>query len=364
MKSRNQAYCCAALLLAAILLLSLASCGGGGANDGKPSPEPTPERTPEPTLEPAPEPTPDPVADALAQYRVIAGQAASYDYGADDPTGDYRYALVRMRTGYEVPALLLEQDTEFGISYVLVFQYEPDNGQVIRADGIMAEGVGSAGGYRGGLSAAGDGNGILSTEFSSGTGMGSTSRITLNGNSLRTDVLWEGNIFDPDPTGDEIGFLDIGWHDIADLSGLDSWTPGADATASPPKPAKPSGPETLPTDGDRIVFTGTIGTYTYDEVLALQGEEDPDPGPYNIEREFTFRLIVLDEPRTMRLMSGSGDGSREGTVSMIDVSSADGIEQYDGQHLIFSIDPSRTWWPSDVSLPLGEPRTSDVHVLS
>ena len=91
---------------------------------------------------------------------------------------------------------------------------------------------------------------------------------------------------------------------------------------------------------------------------------EPSPGPCNVEREFTFRLIVLDEPRTMILMSGSGDGSREGSVSMIDVSSADGIERYDGQRLIFSIDPSRTRWPSDVSLPLGESRTSDVLVLS
>ena len=368
MKIRNQAFRCAVLLMAASLLLSLAACGGGGTSaeepSQKPSTEQTPEPTPEPTPESTPEPTPDPITEALAQYRVIIGQAASYDYGADDPTGDYRYALVRMRAGSEVPALLLEQDTYFGISNVLVFQYEPDSGQVIRADGIMSEGVASAGGYRGGLAAAGDGNGILSTEFSSGTGMGSTSRITLDGNLLQTAVLWEGNIFeDTDQTGDEVGFVEIGWHDIADLSGLDSWTPGADVPAPRPEPTQPPTPATLPVDGNRIVFTGTIDSYTYDEVLALQGESDPNPGPYNVEREWIFHLIVLDTPQTMELLSGSGAGSRSGTVSLISIVDVAGIEQYDGQHLIFSIDPSWTMWPSDTSLPLGEPRTDDLHVL-
>ena len=181
----------------------------------EPSPEPTPAPTPKPT------PEPDPLADALAQYREIAGQAASYDYGDVDPTGDYRYALVQMGAGYEVPALLLEQDTYFGVSYVLVFQYEPDSGLTFRAGGTMSEGAASAGGYRGSLFAAGDGNGVLSTEFASGTGWGSTSRITLEGNSIWYSVLWEGYIFDDtDRTGEEIGFLEIDWHDITDLSVL------------------------------------------------------------------------------------------------------------------------------------------------
>ena len=192
----------------------------------EPTPGPAPEPTPEPTPNPTPEP--DPITDAMAQYRVIVGQAASYDYGAVDPTGTYRYALVQMRAGHKVPALLLEQDTDFGISNVLVFQYEPDSRRAFLADGTMSEGAASAGGYRGSLFAAGDGNGVLSTEFSSGTGMGSTSRITLDGSSLRSAVLWEGNIFDTNPIGEEVGFLEIDWHDVADISGLSRWAPDAD----------------------------------------------------------------------------------------------------------------------------------------
>ena len=118
--------------------------------------------------------------------------------------------------------------------------------------------------------------------------------------------------------------------------------------------------EPLTTDGDRIVFTGTINTYTYDEVLALQGVPDPDLGSSQYMAGYTIELIVLDEPQTMTLKTGDGQGYRSGTVSMIGTS---GYEQYDGQHLIFSIDPSRTYWPSGTDLPLGEPGTDDVRVL-
>ena len=293
---------------------------------------------------------------------MIVAQASAYDYGADDPTGDYRYSLARMRADSDIPALLLEQDTTFGISNVLVFQYEPDNGQAVQSDGTMSEGVAQAGGYRGSLSAAGDGNGILATEFSSGSGMGSTSRVTLNGNSLQSTTLWEGNVFeDTDPTSEEIGYLEIDWHDIADLSGLDSWTPPA-GEPSQPVPDQPEPDETtLPTDGDRIVFRGTLGAYSYNEVLALQGQSDPNPGSDMGE---TYYLIVLDEPQTMNLRSGDGLSSRDGEVHLVNITYAEGIAQYVGQSMAFSIDPERTYWPSDTSLPLGEPSTDDVHVLS
>ena len=108
------------------------------------------------------------------------------------------------------------------------------------------------------------------------------------------------------------------------------------------------------------MFTGTVNTYSHNEVLALQGISDPNPGSDSGE---TYRLIVLDTPQTMELMSGSGDGLRSGTVSIINVTYASGLEQYDGQNLIFSIEPTATYWPSDTSLPVGEPNTADVHVL-
>lgn len=128
------------------------------------------------------------------------------------------------------------------------------------------------------------------------------------------------------------------------------------------EPAQPEPDETaLPTDGDRIVLQGTIGTYTYNEVLALQGVSDPNAGYSDTSQ--TFRLIVLDTPQTVTAISGDELDSYSGEAQIINVSHARGLDQGDGQHLIFSIDPNAAWWPSDTSLPLGEPRADDIHVL-
>lgn len=360
------------LLMALSLFLTVLAGCGGQENDtaadqsSQQQAEESADTSPEVTDETAPEPEPDPEHDttpmalALEQYRSIVGQADTYDYGSvDDPTGVYRYALVRMALEDTVPALLLEQDTAFGISFVLVFRYDVDSGTVLQATGTLTEGVASAGGYRGSLSVAGDGNGLLSAEFSSGTGKGSTARVTLDGASLQSETIWEGIIGDgTDNTDAEIGYLEIDWHEITDLNGLDSWTPPAVAPSQRSSGEPGLAEAVLPADGDRIVFQGTLDAYSHSEVVALQGQGDPEA-----DRGETYYLIVLDAPQTMNLRSGDGQSSRDGEVHLVDVTYAEGIAQYAGQNLIFSIDPNQTHWPSDASLPLGEPRTDDVHIL-
>ena len=359
-----------ALLLALSLLLTvLSGCGEDDTATDQQQTEETASESPEATGEPAQdaadesasESEPDPVELALEQYRTVVGQADTYDYGSTDaPTGAYRYALVRMDPEDAVPVLLLEQDTTFGISSVLVFQYDTDGGTVLQTSGTLMEGVASAGGYRGSLSAAGDGNGLLSAEYSSGTGEGWTSRVTLDGAALQSETIWEGVLGDgTDNTDEEIGYLEIGWHETADLSGLDSWTPPAAVSVqTPASEPEPTG-TALPADGDRIVFRGTLNAYSHSEVVALQGQGDPEA-----DRGETYYLIVLDAPQTMTVTRGDGSGSRDGEVHLVDVTYAEGIAQYVGQNLVFSIDPARTYWPSDASLPLGEPRTDDIRVLS
>ena len=135
---------------------------------------------------------------------------------------------------------------------------------------------------------------------------------------------------------------------------LPRWTAGRRRPGYLSRAARPALPEAgqragLPTDGDRIVFTGTVGTYSYEEVIALQGCPDPN-APWSDSSQ-TFRLIVLDTPQEMELQSGDPVGSpRRDTVRVISVAYAEGLEQYDGQHLIFSIDPEATYWPSDTSM--------------
>ncbi len=335
--------------------------------------------TPEDRTEPEEPEEPDPVGEALEQYRIIISQADSYVYGEfhdeiNQPWRElvgYRYALVQMQPDDPVPTLLLERevmDTEISVSssYALVFQYDPDTKTVRQPAEAIADG-----GIRGGLSMAGDGDGMMSMSWSSGTGEAFVKRITLEGDSLNQDTYWTGQIFE---MPDSITFIDIEWHETGDPSALDSWT------APEPDETEPSGPDEsgmLPTDGDRIVLTGTVGTYDYDEIVALQGQPDPNIPYYDGEsqvesyfeymRNTTYRVIVLDTPQTLRIRPGGWSGEEDDYSShealLINLCYADGMEQYEGQHITFSIDPAATFWPSAADLPFGQPYTSDIHIL-
>ena len=290
---------------------------------------------------------------ALEQYRLIVSQADSYSYSPYPvtPTGSYRYALVQLETDDPVPTLLLSQEGDDYSDRVRLFQYDPDTDQVIQPEESLEEYSGG-GGYASGLSLQGDGMGLRLTEISGGTGSTDITRINLSNGSLVREKQWSGRM---DAIPQELSFIDIPWHDIADTAALDSWTP-ENGTTQPDGSSDSSadnGTEgELPTDGDRIVFTGTIDTYSYEEVIALQGCPDPN-APWSDPSQ-TFHLIVLDTPKEMELQSGDPVGApRSDTVRVISVAYAEGLEQYDGQHLTFSIDPEATYWPSDTSMPVG-----------
>lgn len=308
----------------------------------------------EPAAEPEePESPADPVTLALEQYRIIVSQADSYDYSSVGGATGYFYALVQMQPGDAVPTLLLEQDTENYLQYARVFQYDPENGTVHQPADSLMEGAASAGGFRGGLSMMGDGNGIQVFQMSSGSGQTYISRATLAGDALVQEDVWSGR-FDliPDAMNDSI---QIDWHDVSDLSALDSWTPNANAPA--PQPEQPAGADdALPTDGDRIVFRGVLDSYSYDEVVTLQGSPDPNAGWSDTSK--TFWLIIPEPEQSMNLCAGDGDGYWDDIVDMIDVSYTKGLDelkQYAGQEVVFSIDPNMTYWPSDTSMPVGRP---------
>lgn len=314
------------------------------------------------------------VEEALEQYRRIVNQADSYTYShySVTPTGNYRYALVRMQPADSVPTLLLLQEGDDYTNRVRVFQYDL-NTQTVRQPEEALEEYGGSGGYsKSGLTMEGDGNGIRLTEISGGTGDTEITRITLSGNLLHREKQWSGRM---DEIPDSLSYTEISWYDIKDTAALDSWTPGRGSVSKgsskavlsketvSSKEAVPSDEtdtETaLPEDGNRIVFKGTIDTYNYKEVIELQG--CPDPNGEWSDHNQTFRLIVLDTPQTMELQGV--DGPRSGEVRLIAVSYAEGLEKYDGQHQTFSIDPRATYWPSDTSMPVGQPSTNDVKVL-
>lgn len=302
------------------------------------------------------------IKQALEQYRLIVARADSYSYSpySVTPTGNYRYALIQLEPNDPVPTLLLSQEGANYSDRVRLFQYDPDTNQVIQPKESLEEYSGG-GGYNSGLSLQGDGMGLCLTEISGGTGSTNITRITLSNGSLVREKQWSGRM---DVIPKELSFTKISWHNITDTTALDSWTPVNKTTqqGSLSNSTADSTKSTLPTDGDRIVFTGTIDTYSYEKVIALQGCPDPN-APWSDSSQ-TFHLIVLDAPQEMKLQSGDPvSPPRSGMVRLISVAYAEGLDQYDGQHLTFSIDPNNTYWPSDTSMPVGQPGTRDVHVL-
>lgn len=364
----------AAVLLLALLLLP-AACGSNTAGDGeaaRKSGEDAQVKEELPEEAAAPEASGEALLarDMREKYRVVLDQASSYVYWPEsEPTGVYRYALVPMQTAHAFPGLLVEQQSGMGIGYIRVFQYDPESREVLQPEEVLLQGVGDAGGFRGSLSAAGDRNGVLASSFTSGSGEGSIQRTVVEGGSLVTRTLWEGNFFDEtNLPPEEPGEVEIVWYDLTDTAPLDAWT--ADPDFVPPAPGELSEeqPGELPADGDRIVFQGTLGLYYYDEIVRLQGCPDPNASAYgpNIRPPYSdtpCRLIVLDTPQRMTLQSGSPEGGmREDEVRLI-VVEADLPEEYNGQHLTFSLDPAEADWPTDVEVPVGQPYAYGIRVL-
>ena len=354
-------------------LLSAAVIGGGafgvasliGDREEEPEPEyvetiateASADTTPEPTEEPAEE-APSFIDLAMEQYTAVIRQAHTY-FVDNDPARTYLYALVQMQPDDPVPTLLLQLiaapglDTTYGVR---LFHYVPIGDTLLQPEEILC-GSFSGSSYRGGLSLQADGDGLMLTEWSPGTGDAWIQRVTLGGLSIlsgdiiRKEAQWEGRI---DMVPVEYQGIPIQWHDISEWSAAPA---EEDISAAEPAPAEVP----LPEDGDRIVFRGTIDSYTYEELLELPNQVDYNGGYQPGE---TFRIIILDEPMTMYLYQpGMGPEPVQRTVAMVDVTRAAGLDRFDGQYLIFSIDQENTWYPGDTSLPLGVPRTDDVHVL-
>ncbi|MBO4289844.1 MAG: hypothetical protein J5865_07080, partial [Lachnospiraceae bacterium] len=299
--------------------------------------------------------------EALAAYREILKKADSYEFDGpiDIEFDHYDYALVQMQTGDPVPTLLLSKCWGGYYYRARVFQYDPATKSVWQPEDRLAYGMMLMGGFRGGLSLEADGNGLLNSEFASGTGMGEYVRVTLENGKLRSELQWSGRL---DQSG-QPEYTEIEWHVITDDSGFENWggsgiDPGGVQTT---EAGAENGPQavTLPSDGSRIVFTGTVRRFTYDEVVELQGS--PDPNAAWNDHNQTYLLLVLDEPQEMKLHNGDEESLRPGTVSVIRLPET--LSGYTGTHHIFSIDPWKTYWPTDTSLPLGTPGTGDLKVL-
>ena len=317
---------------------------------------------------------PDPLAEALEAYRKILGQAESFNFGEDAvPDGTYVYALEQMHREDTVPTLLLCQNGKDYIDHIRIFYYDGASRTVLEPERVLTKGVAQIGGYRGGLAMMGDGNGMMVSEFGSMRGDMYISRAVRSGEQISLRLEYQGHLDDDDPYRGNA--REIVWYERSDPAGFEAYgeagegdTTEQDAVISADTEDALSRWIAKEEAAGRVVLAGTVNTYNYDEVVALQGQ--PDPNAQWSDKSWTYRIIVLDEPQ---MLSGHQDvDSVERKVSMILVGlrGSSGYElvpfadipaSFDGQHIIFSVSRDLSF-PSGTDLPLGQPMTRDVHL--
>lgn len=299
-----------------------------------------------------------PQAEALEQYKLIISNAAGYDYYNGDltSTGNYRYALVQLQKNDLVQTLLLAKELEEGVYNIRLFQYDPNTKSVYMPPDKIEEVKGGSGTFAF-VNMMANGNGIHWMSIVRGTGATDIYRVTLDGDVLRKELVYTGG-FDAE-LPDEFKSVEIEWHSTGDLSAIDRQLSSVDPSSTSPQQLPPateiqaSTQATIPTDGDRIVLTGTINDYDYNGVIEVQGEPDPNPSTNRTER---YVLFVLDKPQVMILEQGDGSGEKvSGIVRMIYIGPYSNLGQYYGKHVTVSVDPDEMMWPSDTRMPLGQP---------
>jgi RNA polymerase sigma factor, sigma-70 family len=307
-----------------------------------------------------------PQAEALEQYKLIISNAAGYDYyNGDFPLeGNYKYALVKLQENDSVQTLLLGAKTVRESYYIRVFRYDPGTKTVHQPAEVIDEGMVSRSVVTG-VNMMADGNGIHWISTARGDGETTLERVTLDGDVLRKELVYTGG-FDAELPA-EFKSVEIEWHSTQDLSAIDRQLSSLSQDSQVPQQLPPateiqvSTQATLPTDGDRIVLTGTINDYDYNGVIKVQGEPDPNGSTDRTERYIVF---VLDKPQVMNLEQGDDSGEkRSDEVRMIYLGPYSNLGQYYGKHITVSVDPDEMMWPSDTRMPLGQPSGS-IRVLN
>ena len=116
------------------------------------------------------------------------------------------------------------------------------------------------------------------------------------------------------------------------------------------------------------VFEGTLRVLSAKDLAALQGVDSRVAGG----DDGTYAVLVFDAQIQVSGMGADGSGTRRQGATMLGVanqskygSSGDinSWQAYDGKHIAVAAMPGDIVFPSDVSLPVGEPRTDKAKLL-
>ena len=174
-----------------------------------------------------------------------------------------------------MPTLLLAQETDTGNWYVRFFQYDPETDSVFQPEESLEEAPAEAG-----IMPVWPGR-QMETAFA-------LQRPTAEAVIPRSPALplrtghWFRNPSGPGKfteVPEALGLIEIKWTEVSFHGSGQSETAETGGNAEiEAKPVSPAGSESQGSDAEdgRIVFTGTVGTYSYEEVIALQGCPDPN----------------------------------------------------------------------------------------
>lgn len=308
---------------------------------------------------------------AFAQYTEILDAPAKYLTALDlyNSSGVYKYALTEMN-GDGIPELLFGADDGNGLLNVQVFSADGSENPFKAPSNVLLDGVAAGGGTRAFILGSKAGNGIIQALGSASNPQWYCNRMVLQGSELVKSENCDFTFGESAPVLDGDG-AELQWLDVSDRSALQKLAGPAGAAGT----KQPAGGKSADQKAKAIaaakaqgkqVFEGTIRIMNHAELVGFQGVSDPNPdysGTFKYEK---YAILVFDRTQTVTGMSGDGSGTQTGSAKLLCVGAyypgVDSVDTtpewvpYNGKRVVVAGTAEEVGWPSDTSLPLGEPR--------
>lgn len=308
---------------------------------------------------------------AFAQYTEILDAPAKYLTALDlyNSSGVYKYALTEMNAD-GIPELLFGADDGNGLLNVQVFSADGSENPFKAPSNVLLDGVAAGGGTRAFIMGSKAGNGIIQALGSASNPQWYCNRMVLQGSELVKSENCDFTFGDSTPVLDGDG-TELQWLDVSDRSALQKLA-GPTGTAGSKQPAggksadqKAKAIAAAKAQGKQV-FEGTIRIMNHAELVGFQGVSDPNPdysGTFKYEK---YAILVFDRTQTVTGTSGDGTGMQTDSAKLLCVGAyyagVDSVDTtpewvpYNGKRVVVAGTAEEVGWPSDTSLPLGEPR--------
>lgn len=324
-------------------------------------------------------------SDIAGFSNVEAGEPADYSI-ADLDGNDYPELLV------QAPTSRLNEYTAF----VAIVTYDESTGQLIDIPTSIQQGAASAGGFRGSVDLFADSRpGLFISQFSSGSGMGTQTQLTLEDGQAIQQPLGDISISTGVENPSGLAKTEIDWKEFSDQSLLEPLAnlriayeiPGqidqpesTDSSIASATPSSSASPSSFASSADTAELQeavdreqangnnaaiGTIEIMSYWDVLEHKGISEPNPG--SGEQNDSYVMLVLDHEQDFRGMVVGPD--RYSTRSSDLVYLGTPAERAtlipaNGSQVAISFSPDDAGWPSDTSMPIGVIRVNDFTILN